>query len=318
MRPPAAPPCTGTRRGCTNPQVTQFNAQVSAYNVALREFQVVAQAYVARLNEYTRSAQDFARCEESIYRNRRGEQPRHVVYRASGLPGLSERDCPGVLLVAGDAPTQHVALPPMTEVPTRLNLTVVNAGEPRHVAFEVHGFSPDAVCTARTMANTGGSEFARETTWTPPAQGKWRLALAYTYTDPDHAPEATRVEILDPMDGPELTVAQGAGASSPANASADHSGNFVEMKAVVEYETPVRPGTPVRFRLTELRPGSGTVDNDYVENVRVVLNNAATGATEEAAFAPVPRLATTHVDSLAAGYAFPAHSVTTFELRAGR
>lgn len=264
------------------------------------------------------AVEDFACCGEYIYRNRRGEQPGHAVYRASGLPGLSERGCAGLLVVAGEAGTQHAALPPGTGVPARLNLTVVNPGEARRVAFDVAGFGRQSGCTARTMANAGGREFARETTWTPPAEGKWRLALAYTYTDPDHAAEATKLEVSDALDGPHLAVAEGAGDSTGVTGSVAHNANFVELKGTVQYETPVRLGVPVRFHLNEIRPGSGTVDNDYVENVRLVLTDGATGRTEEVVFAPVPRLATTHVESLAGGFDLPAYSVTTFELGAGQ
>ncbi len=264
--------------------------------------------------------EDFARCPQYVYRNRRGEDDgvaAHTVYRARGLPGLSRRACPGVLVVLGERPlAQRVRLPPEAQVGPEVNVTVINPGPPREAAVAVEGFRSAAGCPATTLSNTSGRDIVREVSWEPKAPGRWRLALAYRYTDPDHSEEATRLEVRDEMTGPGLVVAEGGGPPTAARASSTRNADFVELRATVEYQSPVPPRGPVRLRIRELKVGSGTVDNDYVQDVRLLLTNEHSGQTVEVAFPPAPKLSTTRIDSFEQAFAFPENSVTTFELTA--
>jgi alpha-tubulin suppressor-like RCC1 family protein len=113
--------------------------------------------------------------------------------------------------------------------------------------------------------------------WTPEAPGSWSLALSYRYTDPSHTDVADRVELADAFDGPPIVVADEAATREMQAGSFSRNADFVEMRATVRYPARARVGQLITIDLAEVQIGSPGTDNDYAQQMQIVLTNRDTG-----------------------------------------
>ena len=256
---------------------------------------------------------DFCSAPAYEYANERWDTGAgHVVARAQDLPGLSEREAPGMLACLRDGTERlDLRVPPRLSGPERLNLTVINSGETKNIPVNLTGIDVNAPVVALNYQGDREGSFRNEVRWESPKAGTWRLYLAYTYTDPGHIDEAGGVELIDEFDGPALVV--GDGAEGETVASAERRGNFVEVEAEVHYPQRVSAGDAMTFRLDRMRFGE-TIDDDYALDVRMVLRNEATGESVELAFPEVSVIQRKELDALEGEFEFPANSITTFEI----
>ena len=117
--------------------------------------------------------------------------------------------------------------------------------------------------------------------WKPSAQGRWTIQLAYTYTDPDHLYAADRVELTDAYEKAAVIVT-----SEPPDqirertARTSRQRGFVEATSTLRYPAAARVGQDVRLVLESVRFGQ-QVDNDFAEDVRLILTNEDTGQVVE-------------------------------------
>jgi alpha-tubulin suppressor-like RCC1 family protein len=113
--------------------------------------------------------------------------------------------------------------------------------------------------------------------WTPPAEGRWTVALGYTYTDPDHLDAADRIELTDAYKGAEVLVrAELPQQVDQRTAHTSRNREFVEAVSTLRYPSAAQVGQQVLLVLEEVRFGQ-QVDNDYAENTHLVLTNEVTG-----------------------------------------
>lgn len=254
---------------------------------------------------------DFCASEGWDYRNDRSAVDfGHVVTRASGLPGLSEREAPGLLLCLRDeAERLEVVLPESLRSAQRMNLTVINAGDEVRLPLTVEGVTDRPW---RSLQYRGVSPGAIEpvVTWEDARPGTWRLSLAYLYTDPQHPEDTTQLPLITAFDGPPLVI--GAAQGEQVEGSFQHNEGFVEARATLRYSASAQAG-PVNFELTDLLWGAQEND-DHATEVRLVLENAQTGETVELPFASVGEVRTRRFDGAPAEFVFPKRSVTTFEI----
>ncbi|MGC9316781.1 MAG: hypothetical protein ACP5KN_01950 [Armatimonadota bacterium] len=257
---------------------------------------------------------DFASCPEYDYRNTRGgdEGWRHMVARRRGLPGLSERQAPGLLVCLSEgAESLRLQVPKTLSAPAGLNLTVINAGEEARVPVSIAGLDAHAPCTAVSYQGDRLGCIRDEAVWDQARRGRWSMSLAYTYTDPGHLDEAAQVPLVDAFDGPPLIVGEERG--QPVSAGAGRRENFVEVAAELLYPAQVIAGRPITFKLTQMQFGE-TVDDDYAEDVRLVLENRETGERVEVPFPEAGAIERTPMTRFGGEVDFPANSITTFEI----
>jgi len=260
-----------------------------------------------------RARRDFASCPDYEYRNTRGSEDGidGLVARLSGLPGLSERDAPGLLVcLRAGAQRLEITVPARIRGAERLNLTVINAGEEARLPVSVTG-APEGPCAAITYRGVRPGGIRPEVTWDTPRPGTWRLALAYAYTDPQHTDVASRVPLSDNFDGRPLVI--GAGEGEMVEGSVRRNADFVEVRAALRYPWLAPADAPLTFTLTDLLWGQNAND-DYATGVRLVLTNEATRETVELLFPELGDIERTSLPGLGGELIFPANSITTFEL----
>ncbi len=108
--------------------------------------------------------------------------------------------------------------------------------------------------------------------WTPALPGRWRVALAYRYTDQGHAAEGVKdLELVDPFAGPPVQVAADAPPAQPISARARRATGWVETSAQLQYPSAARPNETVTFRIASLAFGAHVGDDDFARSVRLVL-----------------------------------------------
>ncbi len=113
--------------------------------------------------------------------------------------------------------------------------------------------------------------------WTPPSKGRWTIALGYTYTDPGHLDVADRIAVIDAYEDAAIVV--DSQPSTPAEEKTAHtarSREYIEAVSTLRYPATAQVGEPMFLTLDEARFGQ-TVDDDYAENVHLILTNAETG-----------------------------------------
>ncbi len=113
--------------------------------------------------------------------------------------------------------------------------------------------------------------------WTPEAAGRWSIAFSYTYTDPSHRDTADHVELTDEFDGPPLVVGDAAAGPAMLTGSFRRRADYVEMAGTIVYPAGAQFGRPVTLDLSEVLIGSNDGDNDYAQEMRLVLRNLDTG-----------------------------------------
>ncbi|HUS80029.1 MAG TPA: hypothetical protein VM283_02100, partial [Armatimonadota bacterium] len=275
---------------------------------------VVYSAVVSGVHE------DCARCARYEYRHRRqvggaDQFAHHVVASASGLPGLADREAPGLLVCLSDRPEALAVRVPDGLAPQgRLNLTVINAGDEITLPVNIEGIAIGAVLPVTTYRGVERNRIALTATWTPPAAGEWAIALACTYTDPGHMDAAGAVPVQVQFPDAHLVVADGAPATAEVtHASAGRRGDFIEIAADLRFPAASAAGKAVAFAFDKLQFGE-TNDDDYARDVRLVLTNVATGERTDVIFPEAGDIERVQADALGEAYLFPAHSVTTFEI----
>jgi alpha-tubulin suppressor-like RCC1 family protein len=116
-----------------------------------------------------------------------------------------------------------------------------------------------------------------ELAWTPPTAGHWSIALGYTYTDPSHRDVADRVELVDEFDGPPLEVVTEATAVDRRTGRFSRDENHVLMRATLTYPARAPVGESVVLELQEILVGLNTADDDFAEEIHLLLTNRETG-----------------------------------------
>ncbi len=266
------------------------------------------------------TVEDYAKCPEYEYRHLRqssGQEPftHHVVTRPAGLPGLSERPAPGMLICLNDDPREvNMRVPADLAPDGRLNLTIVNSGDAVQLPLNIEGVDVAGAIPTITYRGTARNRTGMSLAWTPPGAGEWTVAFACTYTDPSHMDETANVPIELLLEGARVTVAaDGPETPTLVTAAAKRSANFVEVAAELSYPQLARPGQELRFTFDALQLGQ-TVDDDFARDVRLIMTNAATGERLELAFPESGDVARSVTDGMNAVHDFPALSVTTFEI----
>jgi hypothetical protein len=256
---------------------------------------------------------DFCASAAYDYRNDRDDPGfGHIVVRESGLPGLSEREAPGILVCLREgAERLDVQVPAQLTAAGRLNLTVLNSGDAQTVPVGLAGMTVAGPVTVTDYQGNRDGQFRSDVTWEDARPGTWTLSLAYTYTDPGHLDEANAIELEDAFDGEPIVV--GEPGEEEAVASAGRRANFVEVAAQLRYPRRVSAGGQVVFRLDRLQFGE-VIDDDFAEDVRLILRNAQTGETVELRVPEVSVIQREEIDGFGGQIEFPANSITTFEI----
>lgn len=256
---------------------------------------------------------DFLHCPDYEYRNTRGSEDGvdGLVARTTGLPGLSERDVPGLLVcLRAGAERLEIDVPARVRGTEHLNLTVINTGAEARLPVNITG-APEGPCTAITYHGVRPGGIHPEVTWDDPQPGTWRLALAYSYTDPQHTDVVNRLALTDDFDGRPLII--GAGEGEMVEGKVRRNADFVEVRATLRYPGLAPADAPLTFTLTDLLWGQNAND-DYATEVRLVLTNEATGETVELPFPELGDIERTSLPGPGGELTFPANSITTFEL----
>ncbi len=112
--------------------------------------------------------------------------------------------------------------------------------------------------------------------WTPDTAGNWDLALGYTYTDPSHLYDTDRLELVDEFDGPPLEVAAEVGEAQLQTGEFFRDEGNVKMEATINYPSRAQVGETVALDLEEILVGLHLRDDDYAEDIHVILTNRET------------------------------------------
>ncbi len=113
--------------------------------------------------------------------------------------------------------------------------------------------------------------------WTAPRQGSWSIALGYTYSDPSHRDVADRVALIDEFDGDPLQVVIEEADATPRTAVSNRQADHVMMRARIGYPTEARLGVPILLDLQEILVGQNLRDDDYAEQIHLLLTHRETG-----------------------------------------
>jgi len=113
--------------------------------------------------------------------------------------------------------------------------------------------------------------------WTPEVAGRWSFALEYTYTDSSHPDTADHVPLTDEFDGPPLEVGEAEARADRMTGAFRRHADDVEMSATIAYPSAAQVGQPVTIELSEILIGSNDGDNDFVEDMRLLLTNLDSG-----------------------------------------
>lgn len=113
--------------------------------------------------------------------------------------------------------------------------------------------------------------------WQPPSAGRWSISLGYTYTDPSHLYDTDRLELVDEFDGPAMEVgAEAVEAEGQTGDFVRREGN-VTMRATISYPSRAQIGQEIALNLPEILIGQHDGDNDYADNIHLILSNLDTG-----------------------------------------
>lgn len=113
--------------------------------------------------------------------------------------------------------------------------------------------------------------------WTPPRQGSWSIALGYTYSDPSHRDVADRLKLIDEFDGALLEVVAEEADSTARTATTKRHADHVRMQATIGYPAQARLGTPMMLDLQEILVGQNLRDDDYAEQIHLLLTHRPSG-----------------------------------------
>ncbi len=116
-----------------------------------------------------------------------------------------------------------------------------------------------------------------ELPWEPPAAGRWSLALGYTYTDPSHLYDTDRLELVDVFDGPPLEVVAEAPEAEERTGEFTRDEGNVTMRGTINYPSHAQVDQQIMLDLPEILIGQHDGDNDYAENIHLILANLDTG-----------------------------------------
>ncbi len=113
--------------------------------------------------------------------------------------------------------------------------------------------------------------------WTPRSAGRWSAALGYLYTNPSRRAAADRLEVTDEFDGPPLTVVADGADRRRQTARSRRRTDHVAMQATLDYPAQAEVGKAVVLDLKEILVGLHLRDDDFAEDIHLLLTNRDTG-----------------------------------------